>query len=37
MIKFECPECGVKLNAPYEMAGETANCPECNKEIKVPS
>ena len=36
-IKFECPACGKRLNAPDGAAGKSANCPGCGKPVKVPS
>lgn len=36
-IKFNCPHCDQHINAPVEMADQTAACPSCGKQIKVPS
>jgi hypothetical protein len=35
MIRFQCPNCGVKLNAKDEKAGRTAPCPKCQTPVKV--
>ncbi|MBI4614651.1 MAG: hypothetical protein HY720_13655 [Planctomycetes bacterium] len=34
-IRFEC-ECGKKLSAPDEQAGERVRCPGCGKPVAVP-
>ncbi|MDD2239101.1 MAG: hypothetical protein PHO14_08165 [Kiritimatiellae bacterium] len=35
-INFKCPHCGQDLNGPEEMAGESIECPVCNKEFQIP-
>lgn len=35
-IDFNCPYCGQNLNGPEEMAGETIDCPVCNKSFQIP-
>jgi len=35
-ITFSCPHCNTMLKAEDVMAGKTAACPQCNKEINVP-
>lgn len=36
ILKFNCPACGVKLEAPAELAGQTIPCPACQQEIRLP-
>ena len=36
-IKFECPYCGKRINAPVKMAGRKAQCPECKRPVRVPA
>lgn len=31
-----CGECGAKLNVKAKLAGRTANCPKCGKQIQIP-
>lgn len=35
-INFNCPHCGQNLNGPEEMAGETIECPVCQKDFQIP-
>ena len=35
-INFNCPHCGQNLNGPEEMAGETIDCPVCQKSFQIP-
>ena len=35
-INFECPHCGQDLTAPDEMAGQSIDCPVCNKNFQIP-
>ncbi len=35
-IVFACPHCSQSLEAPPDMAGQTANCPGCGKGVAVP-
>lgn len=35
-INFNCPHCGQNLNGPEEMAGETIDCPVCQKAFQIP-
>ncbi len=35
-INFNCPHCGQNLNGPEEMAGETIECPVCQKNFQIP-
>ena len=35
-ISFDCPHCGQNLNGPEEMAGQTIECPVCQKEFQIP-
>lgn len=35
-INFNCPHCGQNLNGPEEMAGETIECPVCQKSFEIP-
>jgi Protein of unknown function (DUF1559)/Domain of unknown function (DUF4190) len=36
MIRFTCP-CGKSLSAREEYAGETTRCPDCKRELIIPS
>jgi hypothetical protein len=36
MIHVVCPNCGAKLNAKDELAGQTRKCPGCGKAILIP-
>ncbi len=36
MIKTTCTNCGMKLEAPEEAAGESGECPRCNEVFDVP-
>ena len=33
---FNCPHCGQNLNGPEDMAGQTIECPVCQKEFQIP-
>lgn len=33
---FHCSHCGVKLNAGFDKAGESFDCPKCANEVTVP-
>lgn len=35
-INFSCPHCGQDLNGSEEMAGQTIECPVCNKSFQIP-
>ncbi|MGD9611667.1 MAG: hypothetical protein AB7V22_02065 [Kiritimatiellia bacterium] len=35
-INFDCPHCGQNLNGPEEMAGQTIDCPVCQKAFQIP-
>lgn len=35
-IRFACQHCGQSLEAPPDMAGESIDCPTCQKSITVP-
>jgi len=35
-INFNCPHCGQNLNGPEEVAGETIECPVCQKSFQIP-
>ena len=35
-INFNCTHCGQNLNGPEEMAGETIECPVCQKDFQIP-
>lgn len=35
-ITFNCPHCGQNLNGPEEMAGQTIDCPVCQKSFQIP-
>jgi predicted RNA-binding Zn-ribbon protein involved in translation (DUF1610 family) len=35
-IRFDCPACGKRTQAPEELAGKRARCPLCQKVITVP-
>ncbi|MDR0993968.1 MAG: hypothetical protein LBN38_05330 [Verrucomicrobiota bacterium] len=35
-LHFNCPHCGQNLDAPEEMAGETIDCPVCQKSFQIP-
>jgi hypothetical protein len=36
-IVFQCPGCGKRLRARAEQAGSKPKCPQCGKEVVVPS
>jgi uncharacterized RDD family membrane protein YckC len=36
-MKFHCPNCRQKIDAPVEYAGATINCPSCQGQIQVPA
>ena len=35
-INFNCPHCGQNLNGPEDLAGQTVDCPVCNKGFEGP-
>ena len=35
-IDFNCTHCGQNLNGPEEMAGQTIECPVCQKSFQIP-
>ena len=35
-INFDCPHCGQNLNGPEDMAGQTIDCPVCQKAFQIP-
>ena len=35
-INFDCPHCGQNLNGPEDMAGQTIDCPVCQKSFQIP-
>jgi hypothetical protein len=35
MIRVTCPNCGSKLNAKDELAGQTRKCPKCAQPVKI--
>jgi hypothetical protein len=35
-ISFKCSHCGQDLTGPEEMAGETIDCPVCEKSFQIP-
>ena len=35
-INFNCPHCGQNLNGPEEMAGQSIECPVCQKSFEIP-
>ena len=36
-LRFDCPQCGKPLNAPVDMAGASAVCPNCGAAVTVPA
>jgi uncharacterized RDD family membrane protein YckC len=36
-MKFNCPHCNQKIDAPEEYAGQNIGCPSCQKPIQVPA
>lgn len=34
-VEISCPFCGETLEAPEEMIGETADCPNCGKTFRL--
>jgi hypothetical protein len=36
LLKFDCPDCGTRLEAPVELAGQSVACPACQKVIRAP-
>lgn len=36
MIKFNCTECGEKLESPSSLQGKSLRCPMCKTRVKVP-
>ena len=35
-IRFSCPGCNQTIEAPAEMAGQTAACPDCGQQMVIP-
>jgi hypothetical protein len=35
MIRVSCPNCGSKLNAKDELAGQTRKCPKCAQPVRI--
>jgi HEAT repeat protein len=35
-IKFDCPNCGQRLEAPADLYGQNVACPKCEAEIIIP-
>src|SRR5262245_2399576 len=35
-IKFECPYCGNRAQAPEALAGKRAKCPNCQSVLQIP-
>ena len=35
-IEFVCPHCGQNLNGPEDLAGQTIDCPVCQKSFEIP-
>ena len=35
-INFNCPHCNQNLTGPEELAGQTIECPVCQKEFQIP-
>jgi RsiW-degrading membrane proteinase PrsW (M82 family) len=35
-IKFSCPGCEKRLQAPEKMAGKSATCPQCATRVSIP-
>ncbi len=36
MICFRCPHCGVEMESPDSLAGQTETCPSCQGECLIP-
>ncbi len=36
LFSFNCPQCGLEVEADSTMSGGTAQCPKCNNSILVP-
>jgi DNA-directed RNA polymerase subunit RPC12/RpoP len=36
-IKFNCPECGTRLEVPAAGAGMTVACPNCSQQVVIPA
>lgn len=36
-IRFTCPHCQQRFDAPAEMAAQAVDCPTCHRRIRVPS
>jgi len=37
LVAFACPHCNQEMEAPFEMAGQTVECPTCKEELIIPS
>lgn len=36
-IRFACPSCSAKINAPDAAAGKSSKCPHCQHAVTIPS
>jgi DNA-directed RNA polymerase subunit RPC12/RpoP len=36
-IVFKCPQCQVELEVDADAAGQSINCPQCNRSITIPA
>lgn len=36
LVSFHCGACGQEIEAPFDLAGTTAECPACGGKIEVP-
>ncbi len=35
-INFDCPHCGQNIDAPEQIAGRMAPCPNCKAVVQIP-
>jgi hypothetical protein len=35
-IRFRCPKCSVRINAPVQLGGRNRSCPGCGHTLLVP-
>lgn len=35
VVNFNCPHCGIRLEAPAECDGETRHCPRCDGLVYI--
>jgi uncharacterized paraquat-inducible protein A len=35
MAEFDCPHCGLSLEAPAQLDGETHACPRCERPVTL--